>query len=56
VGKFHFTVELSINWLRLIILLGLLSIALYILVPRAQTDLGYVIAVLGGIGILITAI
>jgi Domain of unknown function (DUF4760) len=55
-GKLTLNVQLSIDWLRLIILLGLLSIVAYVLLPNSQSDLGYAVAVLGGIGILITAI
>lgn len=54
-GKFTLNIKISINWLLAIIVVALSSVAAYVIWPAAQGDLAYGIAVLGGIGVLITA-
>lgn len=49
------SIQFSINWLRWIIYAAFLLIGAYVLLPKWRNSLVYVTAVLGGIGILISA-
>ena len=49
-------IKFSINWLRWIIYAALLMVVAYVFVPKWHDPLVFVAAVLGGIGVLISAI